>query len=78
MVLEEAITTRLMVILYTAVCLMQPLDRMNFCKLFQELINRKLPPLVVRLLLSMYTKHVTHVSWNGVFSKLFMVSNGVK
>jgi len=65
---------RLMLIMYIAVgvCLMQPthFDRVNFCKLFQELMNRQLPPLVVRLLLNLYTKHVTHVTWNGVSSQI--------
>jgi len=33
---------------------------------------------VLRLLLNMYTRQVTRVSWNGVFSRPFTVSNGVK
>jgi len=41
-------------------------------------LNRQLPPLVVRLLLNMYTKHAIHVPRNGVSSKPFMVSNAVK
>jgi len=41
-------------------------------------MNRDLPPTVLRLLLNMYTSQVTRVSWNGVFSPLFTVSNGVK
>ena len=33
---------------------------------------------MLRLLLNMYTSHVTRVSWNGVFSPPFTVRNGVK
>jgi len=37
-----------------------------------------MPPLVVHLVLNMYIKLVSHVSWNGISSKPCMVSNGVK
>ena len=39
-------------------------DRVNYCKLFQELLDRVLPREYLRLLHNMYTNHVTHVSWN--------------
>jgi len=53
-------------------------DRVDYCKLFRSLMNRDLPPIVLRLLLNMYTSQLTRVSWNGVFSSPFTVSNGVK
>ena len=53
-------------------------DRVDYCKLFRSLTKRDLPPTVLRLLLNMYTRHVNRVSWNGVFSLPFTVSNGVK
>jgi len=49
-------------------------DRVDYCRLFRSLMNRDFPTTVLRL----YTNQVTRVSWNGVFSPLFTVSNGVK
>ncbi len=31
-------------------------DHVQYCKLFNELVNRNISPLVLRLLLNMYTK----------------------
>ena len=53
-------------------------DRVNYCKLFDVLVQRKLSPIFLRLLLNMYTSHVTRIMWNGVFSERFLVKNGVK
>jgi len=53
-------------------------DRIEYCKLFHVLLSRKLPPVFIRLLLNMYTGHVTRVLWNGIASDRFSVSNGVK
>ena len=53
-------------------------DRINFCKLFRELINRKIPALIMRLLIGMYTNQSMTVRWNGHYSASFGVSNGVK
>ena len=53
-------------------------DRIEYCQLFHVLLSRKLPPIFIRLLLNMYTGHVTHVLWNGIASDRFSVSNGVK
>jgi len=36
-------------------------DRIEYCKLFKALLSRGLPPVFVRLLLNMYTSHVTRV-----------------
>jgi len=49
-------------------------DRVDYCKLFRSVTKRDLPPTVLRLLLNMYTRTV---SWNGVFSLPFTVSNAV-
>ena len=32
----------------------------------------------IRLLMNMYTNHVTHVSWNHICSDFFMIGNDVK
>jgi len=53
-------------------------DRVQYCKLFRKLIDRKLPLVIIRFLLNMYTMHQTHVEWNGAYSQWFDVRNGVK
>ena len=53
-------------------------DCINYIKLFEILLQHQLPPVYVRLLANMYTSNVTYVSWNGVFSSLFSIQNGVK
>jgi len=53
-------------------------DRVEYCKLFRQLMLRKIPPIVIRLLLNMYVNHSTRVSWNGFLSDPFSVKNGVK
>ena len=53
-------------------------DRIDFCKLFREMITRKLPPLVIRLIMEMYEKQSMAVRWNNEYSDSFGVSNGVK
>ena len=53
-------------------------DRVKYCKLFRCLLQRKLPFVVLRLLLVMYTDHVTRIVWNGIQSRWFGVLNGVK
>jgi len=53
-------------------------DRTEYCKLFRSLIRRKLPSVVLRLLIALYTNHVTRIAWNGVQSRWFVVMNGVK
>ena len=51
-------------------------DRINFCKLFRE--NRKIPALILRLLIGMYTNQSMTVRWNGHYSASIGISNGVK
>ena len=53
-------------------------DRVNYCKLFCELLKRDLPTGFLRLLLKMYTNNVAHVFWNGISSRPFCVMNGVR
>jgi len=53
-------------------------DRVQYCKLFHKFIGRKLPAVIIRFLLNMYTHHRTHVLWNGRVSHWFNLSNGVK
>ena len=44
-------------------------DRVDYCKLFRELLKRDLPAGYQRLLLNMYTSNVARVLWNGIASK---------
>jgi hypothetical protein len=53
-------------------------DRVNYCKLFGLLIDRKVPPIIVRFLLRLYTGLKTRIVWNGLYSDVFAVRNGVK
>ena len=53
-------------------------DRIQYCKLFRKLLDRKLPVIVVRFLLNLYTSQQAHVLWNGHFSQWFDIKNGVK
>ena len=53
-------------------------DRVNYCKLFRELLKREMSLLVLRLLLYMYTNQTLRVKWGSVMSESFTVMNGVK
>ena len=53
-------------------------DRVRYTKLFRLLLARRLPPVVLRVLLFMYTHSTALVSWNGSLSRHFCVLNGVK
>ena len=46
-------------------------DRVEYCKLFNLLLIRQLPPVVIRILLNMYTNQQIWVLWNGVYSNVF-------
>ena len=43
-------------------------DRVNYCKLFRELLKREMSLLVLRLLLFMYTNQTLRVKWGSVMS----------
>ena len=53
-------------------------DRFNYCKLFGELLKRDISPIVLRLLLYMYTSQKLRVKWGHTVSNYFTVRNGVK
>jgi hypothetical protein len=53
-------------------------DRVNYCKLFTKLIDRHLPPFILRLLINCYVDNVMQVSWLGFTSASFVALNGVK
>ena len=43
-------------------------DRINYCKLFTDLLKRNVSPLVLRLLLHMYTNQTLCVRWGHALS----------
>jgi len=53
-------------------------DKVEYCKLFNLLLNRHIPPHIIRVLLNMYTGQQVNVLWNGVYSRKFPAVNGVK
>ena len=71
---------------YRAIALSSPLCkvldtiilRKDFCKLFREMIQIKIPPLTIRLIMEMYEKQSMAERWNNEYSDSFGVSNGVK
>ena len=53
-------------------------DKINFKKLFLKLIERKIPSILLRLLLFIYIKQSCYVKWNSRKSKSFAIQNGVR
>jgi len=41
-------------------------DKVEYCKLFNLLLNRHIPPHFIRVLLNMYTGQQVNVLWNGI------------
>ena len=53
-------------------------DRINYVKLFNKLLHKKMCPITIRLLLNMYLNQKLQVKWNGKLSQPFEVTNGVR
>lgn len=53
-------------------------DRVHYVKLFGILLRKGLCPMVVRLLMYMYTQQKVNVRWGNATSESFEVTNGVK
>ena len=51
-------------------------DKCQFDILFNKLIDRGLPAIVVRALIFVYEEQVAYVSWGGTHSCLFNIKNG--
>ena len=56
----------------------QAFDRVNYCKLFHEFLKRNITPVLLRLLLYMYTTQSLRVKWSGTTSPQLTVMNRVK
>jgi len=55
-------------------------DRVQYCSLFDKLLERNVDPLFLRIMVNIYrpTGQLVKVLWNGVYSQNFPVVNGVK
>ena len=53
-------------------------DRIDFCKLFRKLLDRNMPPLLLRLLLYMHTNKNLQVRWGSIAGTKFGACNRVK
>ncbi len=53
-------------------------DRVKYCKLFNELLNCNVSPLILRLLSVLYTNQTLQVKWKSITGAGFSVLNGVK
>ncbi len=53
-------------------------DMVKHDKMFELLIERKIPALALRALLDMYQRQKMRTVWSGVFSRLFGTSNGIR
>ena len=56
----------------------QAFDRVDYVKLFSLLVDKKLCPVILRFLLSLYTRQKLRVKWGNSFSPQFDIKNGVK
>ncbi len=50
----------------------------DLCKLFNELLNRNVSPLIFRLLSVLYTNQILQFKWKSITGADFSVLNGVK
>ena len=53
-------------------------DTIEHSLLFQKLLDAGVPPVIVRLLICIYRNQTANVRWKGVFSKEFLIRNGVR
>ena len=53
-------------------------DRIQHDKLFEVLVKRKLPAIIIRILLDSYKRQQLRAKWNNSFSNSFTTLNGIK
>ena len=53
-------------------------DTCKFSILFSKLLDRNVPPIVLRVLIVVYEDQYAWVKWGGARSSMFMISNGTK
>jgi len=52
-------------------------DGIRNCRLFCMLIDRGIPPCIIRVLLGFDLNNMIRVAWNGILSGYFLAVNGV-
>ena len=53
-------------------------DRVQHDRLFQMLLDRKLPAIIIRSIMDLYSRQVMRTTWSGEVSETFQTSNGVR
>ena len=53
-------------------------DRVNYVKLFNLLLERNLPGVIIRLLFDSYSRQFVYTRWNSALSDPIPMENGVK
>ena len=53
-------------------------DRVRHDKLFQLLLDRGVPAIVVRILIDMHRRQIARTKWNDSYSGYFNIDNGIK
>ena len=53
-------------------------DKCEFVPLFEKLLRRRMPPIVVRMMIFIYTEQEAWVKWGSVNSEKFKISNGTR
>ncbi len=53
-------------------------DRPRYDKLFEIMRKRKFPPMIVRVLMDMYTRQKARTTWSNQYSEYFGVQNGIR
>jgi Reverse transcriptase (RNA-dependent DNA polymerase) len=53
-------------------------DRVRHCKMFNLLMSRQLPAIIIRLLINFYIGNYVRVQWGGIVSDNFLAIHGMK
>ena len=53
-------------------------DMVKYSVIFTKLVERKLSPISIRLVIVMYMEQSANVKWNNRLSQTFGITNGVK
>ena len=53
-------------------------DTVEHSKLFQKLLDAKMPKIIVRMMISIYRRQTANVRWKGQLSEEFPIRNGVR
>ena len=51
-------------------------DRVGYCKLIRLLLDKKMPAIIIRILLNMYLSNFTSITWNSGHPTVFKYGTG--